>query len=464
MMRKIVVGFVAGLVLAARTFGADTTKPNIVMLLADDLGYHDVSFNGRKEWATPNMDKLGAEGTIYHRWYTGAVICGPSRAALMTGRYSIHNGVLGNGSYDLPSAEVTIAEALKGKGYATGLFGKWHAQAKRPGTATWTHPMDQGFDEFFGYTNATKAWQKFPKELWDGRKEVPVKGYADTLFTDRAIDFMTRHKSEPFFLYLPFIAPHGLQEAPPEDIAEHVGFKEKDPAHPYNAIYAAQITRMDKEVGRVMKALDDLGLTDNTLVVFSSDHGATFETMEHGATNYHDSNYPFRGQKRTLWEGGTRVPGIVRWPGHVPAGKESEEIIHMIDLFPTFCAAAGFAPDPAWKVDGVNELETFEGKAPSPKRTMFWEWDESGAKYLAALHGNMKMMMDGGNRPELYDVVNDPAERRDISAEYPEITKKLHAELEAWLATTSEAAKQSQQHAANKKPKIAADGHSTADE
>lgn len=433
-------------------FAAGGPRPNVVMILADDLGVHDVSYNGRTEWSTPNIDQLAAQGTIYHRWYTGAVICGPSRAALMTGRYSIHNGVLGNGSYDLPADEVTIAEALKPHGYVTGCFGKWHAQAKLPGAPSWTHPLDQGFDEFFGYTNATAAWQKFPKKLWDGRREVPVHGYADTLFTDRAINFITHHKDEPFFVYLPYIAPHSLQEAPPEEIAEHNHFKEKDPAHPYNAIYAAQVTQMDKEVGRVMKTLDDLHLADNTLVVFSSDHGATFEFLEHGCTNYHDSNYPFRGQKRTLWEGGVRVPGIVRWPGHVPAGKTSEEVIHMIDLFPTFCAAAGFQPDSAWHVDGVNLIDTFEGKSPSPDRTIFWEWDESGAKYLAAVHGNMKLVVDGGNRPELYDVVADPAERRDIAAEHIKLTRDLNKQIEAWLATTSDAAKASQARTGKGKP------------
>jgi arylsulfatase A-like enzyme len=272
---------------------------------------------------------------------------------------------------------------------------------------------------------------------------------------------VTRHKDQPFFLYLPFVAPHGIQDAPPEEIARHSKFKEKDPAHPYNAAYAAQITQMDKEVGRMMKTLDDLGLADNTIVVFTSDHGATFETMEHGCTNYHDSNYPFRGQKRTLWEGGTRVPGIVRWPGYVPAGKVSDDIVHMIDLFPSFCAVAGFQPDPKWHVDGVNLLPTFEGKAPSPDRTIFWEWDESGSKYLVALHGNMKLMIDGGNRPELYDVVADPAERRDCSQEFPEITKDLKKQLDAWLETASDAAKQKKPP---KKAAAAADGHKQADE
>src|SRR5688572_30540580 len=186
---------------------ADAARnPNVILMFADDLGYADVSFGGRREWATPNLNRLALEGTVFRRWYTASVVCAPSRAALMTGRYGIHNGVTGNGSLDLPTEELTIAEALKTRGYATALFGKWHHGAPRPGSNAYTHPMDQGFDEFFGFTEAKHAWQKFPKELWDGRELKPSEGYADTLFTDRAIDFITRHKKDPFFLYLPFTA------------------------------------------------------------------------------------------------------------------------------------------------------------------------------------------------------------------------------------------------------------------
>ncbi len=317
--------------------------PSIVMIFGDDLGYGDVGFNGRKEWATPNLDRMAKEGTTFHRFYTAGVVCAPARAALMTGRYGIHNGVTGNGSLDLPSEEVTIAEVLKKRGYATALFGKWHAGRPRSGSETSTHPMDQGFDEFFGFTNARHAHQKFPTELFDGREKKPSKGYADALFTDRAVDFIARKKGEPFFLYLPYTASHSAVEAPEEDIAEHKGkFQEKNPSKPYNAAYAAMVTRLDKEVGRVMKALTDAGIADDTLIVFTSDHGATFEVLQRGAAVYHDSNHPFRGQKRTLWEGGARVPTFVRWPGgKVPASKKSHDVLHMTDLMPTFLAAAG---------------------------------------------------------------------------------------------------------------------------
>jgi arylsulfatase A-like enzyme len=322
------------------------------------------------------------------------------------------------------------------------LFGKWHHGRPRPGNKDYVHPMDQGFDEFFGFTDARHAWEQYPKELWFGREKKPVEGYANTLFTDRSIDFVKRHKDKPFFLYLPYIATHFHIQAPPEDIAEHKGkFKEKDPDKPLNATYAAMVTRMDKEIGRLLKTLDDLGLADNTLIVFSSDHGATFEAGNQGTSAYHDSNRPFRGQKRTLWEGGIRVPGVVRWPGKVPAGKESHDIVHMIDLLPTFLAAVGGEPDKAWKVDGHNLLPVWTGKEKAPERTLYWEWRAEGYHQLAAMRGDLKLVITGSNQSELFNVETDPGERRSIKAEYPALAKELEEGIKAWLATETEEAK-----------------------
>ena len=422
---------------AALARGA-TRPPNIVMILADDLGWGDVSFNGRTEWKTPNLDQLAREGTCFKRWYTAAVVCAPSRAALLTGRYSIHNGVTGNSTLDLPSEEVTIAEALKPHGYATALFGKWHHGGPRPGKKQYTHPMDQGFDEFFGFTNARHAWEKFPTELFNGREMKPSKGYADTLFADHAVDFVKRNKAKPFFLYLPFIAPHGLQQAPEEHISANLA----SVPDKLCATYAAQITRMDKEIGRVLGTLKEMGLDNDTIVVFASDHGATFEVMQKGTTAKLDSNKPFRGQKRQLWEGGMRVPGIVRWPGKVPAGIVSHEVVHMCDLFPTFLSAADVPVDSAWKIDGANMLDVWQGKSKAPDRILFWEWDEEGAKQLAAMHGNLKLVATGGNKPELFDVEADPAERITLHAVHPDELKKLEKALDNWYATMSDAAKQ----------------------
>jgi arylsulfatase A-like enzyme len=342
----------------------------------------------------------------------------------------------------LPADQVTLAQALKKQGYATALFGKWHHGKPRPGRKDYLHPLDLGFDEFMGFTDARHAWEQFPKELWFGRARKPVEGYANTMFTDRGIEFLKAKKDQPFFLYLPYIATHFHIQAPPEDVAEHKGkFKEKDPAKPLNATYAAMVTRLDKEVGRVMKALDDLGLADNTIVLFSSDHGATFEAGNQGTSAYHDSNRPFRGQKRTLWEGGIRVPGIVRWPGQVPAGKVSDELVHNIDVLPTFLAAAGAAPDAAWKVDGRDLLPVWRGQEKSPSRTLFWEWRVEGYNQLAAMRGDLKLVITGNNRPELFDLTADPGERRTVLAEHAGLAKELEKELRAWLATETEASK-----------------------
>jgi arylsulfatase A len=416
-------------------------RPNLIFLYGDDLGWGDVGFNGRTEWKTPNLDRLAAQGTVFQRWYTAAPLCAPSRAALMTGKYGIHNGVTANND-ELPADAVTLAQALKKQGYTTALFGKWHHGKPRPGMREYLNPLDRGFDEFMGFTDAVHAWEQYPKELWFGRAKKPVEGYANTMFTDQAVEFIQRHKDRPFFLYLPYIATHFHIQAPPEDVKEHLGkFAEKDAKEPVNATYAAMVTRLDKEVGRVMRTLDDLGLTKDTLVVFSSDHGATFEKGNKGASAYHDSNRPFRGQKRTLWEGGIRVPGVVRWPGHVPSGRVSQAIVHMTDVFPTFLAAAGAEPEPAWKVDGRNLLPVWEGKAKTPERTLFWEWRTEGSRQLAAMRGNLKLVVTGDNAPELFDVANDPGERRSVLAEHPELAKQLRKELNDWLKTETNEAK-----------------------
>jgi arylsulfatase A len=195
------------------------------------------------------------------------------------------------------------------------------------------------------------------------------------------------------------------------------------------------VTRLDKNVGRVLDAIEESGLLGNTLVIFASDHGATFEQGNLGTSNALDSNHPFRGQKRTLWEGGIRVPAIVCWPGQVPAGRVSREVVHMTDIVPTVLAAAGGSPDPAWKVDGADVLSTWTGKSPVPERTLFWEWRSEGSNQLAAMRGKLKLVVTNGGRPELFDVEADPAERRNAIAEHPDLAKQLGQELKAWLAT-----------------------------
>jgi arylsulfatase A len=418
--------------------GAEAQRPpSIIMIVADDLGWGDVGFNGRTEWSTPNLDRLARQGTTFRRMYTAAVVCAPSRAAFLTGKYTIHSGVRRNED-DLPAEETTIAEALRPKGYATALFGKWHHGKSREAKKGYVHPQDQGFDEFFGYTDAVDAWEKFPAMLWEGRQRVPASGYFDDLITDRAVEFLGRHKDAPFFLYLAPIATHFSIAAPADEVERHRGkLPEADPAQPLNATYAAMVTRLDRNVGRLIETLERLKLSGDTLVVFTSDHGATFESGNQGTSAALDSNRPFRGQKRTVWEGGIRVPGLAYWPGRIPAGVVSEDVMHLTDLLPTFVAAAGGEKQSSWHVDGVNQLDVWMGKTRCAGRRLFWEWESEGSRQLAAMEGRFKLVVIEGGKPELYDVVGDPAERRDLSAQYPELTKELRNQLNAWLATAS---------------------------
>lgn len=202
------------------------------------------------------------------------------------------------------------------------------------------------------------------------------------------------------------------------------------------------VTRLDKEVGRVIKALDDARLAEETIVLFSSDHGATFEAGNKGASAFHDSNRPFRGQKRTLWEGGIRVPGVVRWPGKVPAGKTSQEIVHMTDVMPSLLAASGIPADTSMKLDGRDLLPVWRGREKASERTLFWEWRSESYNQLAAMRGDLKLVITGQNPPELFDVVRDPAERRSLHAEHPELVRSLQAEIKAWLATGTDESKE----------------------
>jgi arylsulfatase A-like enzyme len=334
---------------------------------------------------------------------------------------------------DLPANEVTIGEALKPRGYATALIGKWHRGRREDGG--FTHPLEQGFDQTYGYLDARHAWEHFPKFLYRGREQEKTEGYSCDILVDEGIKFIRANRDKPFFLYMPFIEPHFYVEAPESDVKRHAGkFAESKPAEPYNARYAAMIERLDAAIGRVLAELDAQGLSSNTLVVFTSDNGATFERGNNGASAFHDSNHPFRGQKRSLEEGGIRMPAIVRWPQQVPAGRRSSEVVHMIDVMPSLLAAAGADLDPGWKVDGVNMLEVWRGRTPGPDRTVFWEIQAEGANMYAAMRRDWKLLEIGGSR-FLYNLRSDPQERRTLAAQEPEIFKQLTADLEAWKKT-----------------------------
>jgi arylsulfatase A-like enzyme len=411
-------------------------RPRLVLILADDLGYQDVGFNGRREWATPHLDRLAARGVILGRCYAASPVCGPSRAALLTGKSTIHTGVRRN-DQDLPAEETTIAEALRPLGYRSAVFGKWQRGRPRGGHREAVHPLDQGFDEFFGYLDPYSALEKFPVQVWQGREKVPVSGYIDDLITDRAVDFVTRHRADPFFLYLAYLAPHYPVDAPADEVAIHRGkLPEADPTKPVNARYAAMVTRLDRNVGRLTAALERFGLDRNTLILFSSDNGATFEFGNQGASAALDSNRPFRGQKRTLWEGGIHVPAVVCWPARIPAGRICPEVVHLTDVLPTFVAAAGGTVKADWRVEGIDLLPLLSGRAQGPARTLFWEWRSEGADQVAAMERDRKLIVTGGCRPELYDVMRDPAERRDLAGSETDTADRLKEALDRWLGTS----------------------------
>jgi arylsulfatase A-like enzyme len=453
-------------------------RPNFVVILADDLGFADVGFNGRTTFKTPNIDRLAREGTAFRRFYSGGVICGPSRAAMLTGQYTIHTGVTGNLA-GLAVSKTTIASALKPLGYRSMLVGKWDNGEL---------PLDHGFDEFIGYSDDIEAWEHFPKFFWFGREKRPVSGYSPDLVAQYGMDFIKRQGKNPYFLYLAFTEPHLKLEAPPADVARlSKGIKEYDPAHPYNATYAAMVERFDAAVGRFLDALQASGQANNTIVVFSSDHGATFEGGNLGASADLDSNRPFQGGKRSMYEGGMRVPAVIRWPGHIPSGAVSGAVLSQIDILPTLMAAAGSKPDPAWEIDGADQLAVWEGKARPAPRTLFWEYRNDGWYNLAAMSGDWKLVVPskasfdilttvtpippedirryeaaGGDAiangrpisslppqvqanlkaalgttdgPKLYNIAEDPQERRNYYFTRSAISAPLRQRLLDWLAT-----------------------------
>jgi arylsulfatase A len=453
-------------------------SPNIVLILADDLGFGDVSFNGRKEYRTPNLDRIAREGTNFQRFYAGGVICGPSRASLLTGRSTIHHGVTGNDRH-LAMSETTIAQALKPLGYRSAVYGKWSSGE----TA-----LEHGFDDFIGYTNDLEAWEHFPAYFWFGHDKKPVNGFSADLLSDYGSAFIRRNRGNPFFLYLPFVEPHLKLEAPPADVARlRKTVKDDDPAHPYNATYAAMIERFDAAVGRVLDTLKAQGLERNTIVIVSSDNGATFESGNSGASADLDSNFPLRGGKRTVWEGGARMPTAIRWPGHIPAGRISQDVLSHLDILPTLVTAAGGTPDPALKLDGVNELAVWEGKAKPAPRTLFWEYRNESRYGVAAMSGDWKLVVENQQQmdalrstdpmpldkgaeielgfgrllaagkplppmdaearrslltaigtseaPRLYNIATDPQERRDYFFTRPAISNDLKGKLLGWLST-----------------------------
>ena len=415
-------------------------RPNVIYILADDLGYGDLGVFGQLKIKTPNLDKMAAEGMRLTQHYSGSTVCAPSRCSLMTGLHTGHCYVRGNkgtNGYDLhiPDESFTVAELFKQNGYTTACTGKWGLG----GPATSGHPNNQGFDYFYGYLGQAKAHFYYPNFLWENSEQIMLNdaAYSHDLITDKALKFVADNKDQPFFLYMPFTIPHAELVVPEDEILEEyrsLGWPENPhpdgqhygPQPTPHAAFAAMITRMDRDIGRVMKLIKKLGLDDDTIIMFTSDNGPH---KEGGADpNWFDSNGIYRGIKRDLYEGGIRVPFISRWPGKIKPGTTSGHISAFWDFLPTCADLLGV--DSPKDLDGISFLPALLQKGTQKQHDhMYWEFHEQGGKQAVvkgkwkAIRLNVKTTADPPVK--LHDLDNDPSETTDVTAANPQIAQQL---------------------------------------
>ena len=454
----------ATLALPAAAARADTPaapparRPNIVFFLCDDLGTGDVAALGSKEIRTPNIDGLFARGTRLARHWAGNAVCAPSRCTLMTGRHPGHAVVRSNrevkpeGQAPMPAGTVTLAGILRESGYATGGFGKWGFGA--PGTAS--DPQACGFDEFFGYNCQRQAHSFYPDHLWDGRERVDLDGktYSADLIAERQRAFVRRHAGRPFFLYVPTTVPHLALEVPADEpsLAEYArqfageepytGGKGYGPCARPLATYAAMVTRMDREVGRLVALLGELGVADDTIFVFSSDNGATIPGVGGIDTRRMGSHGNLREWKGTPYEGGLRVPTVAVWPGRIPAGRSIDAPTGFEDWLPTLLDLAGLADRIPPGLDGASLAGPLSGRtAAAADRTLYRELTE--ANWQAAVDGRWKVVRRAASRnateplpTELYDLAADPGETTNVAAAEPDVVRRLEAILARCAASS----------------------------
>ncbi len=429
-------------------------KPNIIFILADDLGYGDLSCYGQKHFQTPNLDKMAAGGMRFTQHYSGTSVCAPSRCSVMTGKHTGHTAIRGNqewqpeGQFPMADTEITVAELLKRAGYITGAFGKWGLGY--PGSEG--DPNQQGFDEFYGYNCQRMAHNYYPGHLWDNRLKVEIpensgdkfEVYAPHLIHQRALQFIEKNKDKPFFLFYPNVIPHAELLLPEKNLAEFRGkflpekeFKGVEPGSAgfregtygtqpeSHAAFAAMVTLLDKQVGDILGKLEELGLEKNTLVIFSSDNGPH---QEGGADpDYFDSNGSLKGYKRDLYEGGIRVPMIAFWEGKIVAGSVSDHISAFWDFLPTTAELAG-VPVPE-TTDGISYLSALLGKEQPQHEYLYWEFHENGGRQ-ALRKGDWKLVKyDVFNTEKttigLHNLSADIGEKNNVAAENPEIVSEL---------------------------------------
>jgi arylsulfatase A-like enzyme len=437
-------------VLAGAGANADD-RPNLIWIMADDLGYGDLGCYGQKTILTPNLDRMAREGMRFTHFYAGATVCAPSRSVLMTGQHQGHTRVRGNAGPKNPAAQalraedVTVARVLKDAGYNTALIGKWGLGDA--GAAESGLPRRQGFDRFLGFLNQVHAHNHFPDYVWDNDSQrqlpnvvTPVgeagggyatepRVYADDLFADEAIDFAKQHKSRPFFLYWSMVVPHANNERTRvlkngAEVPDYGPYADRDWPEPDKG-QAAMITRLDGHVGRMLDELKRLGIAEKTLVIFTSDNGPHNES-NHNLARFQPAG-PLSGTKRSLTDGGIRVPCIAWWPGKVKAGAEPAHVAYFGDWMATAAELAG-AKAPA-NCDSISFAPTLLGREGEQRKHefLYWEFHEGGFKQAALYDGRWKGIRTGGpNSPlALYDQENDIAEKTDVAAKHPAIAEKV---------------------------------------
>jgi arylsulfatase A-like enzyme len=435
----------AALVLAALSASAATSRsgeagprrPNVVILLADDLGYTDIGVQGCKDIPTPHIDTIARDGARCTSGYVSCPVCSPTRAALLTGRYQQRFGYefnptllrLGGAGQGLPRDQVTLARRLQDAGYATGLIGKWHL-----GEEEKFHPLEHGFQEFFGFLPGAHDYFRTDDRnygpLYRGRKRVDLTGYLTRVLAQEAVAFIDRHAEEPFFLYLAFNAVHVPMQAPEPTLRRFAAIEP-----PTRRTYAAMTAELDDAVGRVLDKLRAAGLEENTLVFFLSDNGGPIGKLgRNGALNT-----PLRGSKGDTWEGGVRVAFLMRWKGQIPSGKVYKPPVIQLDIHATALAAAGVDVKPEWKLDGVNLLSFLSGKrAGDPHTALYWRFGEQ----MAIRRGDWKLVQsdlapdrpfgDIAERPMLFHLGDDMAEEHDLAAAHPDRVKEMYEVWRKW--------------------------------
>ena len=431
---KILFTLAVSLLAAAAAFGrvVAADKSNIIFVLSDDLAQGDLGCYGQKLIQTPNLDRMAAEGTRFTQAYSGTTVCAPSRASLMTGLHMGHCPIRANreigaeGQMPLPAGTFTVAQLLKDAGYATACIGKWGMGM----FDTTGSPLKMGFDHFFGYNCQRHAHSYFPAFLYNDDRRFALEGndgkgvgktYAQNLIADETLKFVRQNQGRPFFLYYSVTLPHGNYEIDDQGI-----YKDK-PWTKQQKNYAAMVTRLDSDVGRLLALLKELRLDDKTLVLLAGDNGSSFPPDSELGRHFQQAANGLRGYKRELYEGGLRQAALVRWPGVVPAGRVSDEPWAFWDFLPTAAELAKAKLPESFKPDGFSLVGMLRG-GPAPKRDYFY-WELHEGKPLQAVRlGDWKAVRNGaGAALELYNLVSDRGEQQNVAAQYPERVAEMEA-------------------------------------